>query len=130
MTIKKGKNAVSIELSTKTVLQLGGVAAVARLFGIKSQSVSQWLRLGALPDARSKVLEVLCPDIFPPRETLRGATAHDVAVLGVQRPAVTDWARSLSQRVPGSALLPRIHILYPGIDIAKPKKEKKHANQA
>ncbi len=42
---------------------LGGTAAVALMFKIKSPSVSNWRNTG-IPDARRMYLEVVRPDLF------------------------------------------------------------------
>lgn len=47
--------------------QLGGTAAVARLFGIAQPSVSKWRKTG-IPPARLMYLNVVRPDVFAPVE--------------------------------------------------------------
>ncbi|MEA9885984.1 hypothetical protein VDG05_16880 [Xanthomonas campestris pv. raphani] len=45
------------------IKELGGTAAVARLFDIKSPSVSEWKRTG-IPKARMQTLRLLRPDLL------------------------------------------------------------------
>ncbi|MCU1053281.1 Rha family transcriptional regulator [Stenotrophomonas maltophilia] len=49
--------------SQKLINELGGPAAVARLFEIKQPSVSEWKRKG-IPKARLQTLRLLRPDLF------------------------------------------------------------------
>lgn len=49
--------------SQKLIDELGGPAAVARLFEIKQPSVSEWKRRG-IPKARLQTLRLLRPDLF------------------------------------------------------------------
>lgn len=50
--------------SEKLINELGGPAAVARLFDIKQPSVSEWKRKG-IPKARLQTLRLMRPDLFP-----------------------------------------------------------------
>lgn len=50
--------------AAKIIELLGGTAAVARIFDIKSPSVSEWKREGRVPKARLQTLRLLRPDIF------------------------------------------------------------------
>lgn len=57
--------------SQKLIDELGGTAAVARLFDIKPPSVSEWKRKDrGIPKARLQTLKLLRPDLFedPNRE--------------------------------------------------------------
>lgn len=49
--------------SEKLINELGGPAAVARLFDIKQPSVSEWKRKG-IPKARLQTLRLMRPDLF------------------------------------------------------------------
>lgn len=42
---------------------MGGTAAVAKLFGIKPSSVSDW-KINGIPDARKFSIRLLRPDLF------------------------------------------------------------------
>lgn len=52
----------AIEARRKLIEELGGTAAVARLFKISSPSVSQWKREG-IPKARLQTIQLLRPDL-------------------------------------------------------------------
>lgn len=47
----------------KIIERLGGTAAVARLFGIKAPSVSEWKRNG-IPTARMQYIALARPDVM------------------------------------------------------------------
>ena len=64
----------AVEARRKLIEELGGTAAVARLFGVSSPSVSQWKREG-IPKARLQTIQLLRPDLV---ETIAAeATAVD-----------------------------------------------------
>ena len=48
---------------SKAIDALGGTVAVARMFGIRPQAISQWRNKG-IPDARRMYLEVVRPDVL------------------------------------------------------------------
>lgn len=48
--------------------QLGGTAAVARMFNIAQPSVTKWRKEG-IPDARLMYLKLARPDLFQPQPT-------------------------------------------------------------
>jgi len=53
----------SIHPDSLKIDQLGGTAAVARLFGIAQPSVTKWRRTG-IPSARLMYLKLIRPDVF------------------------------------------------------------------
>lgn len=64
-------------MDPKTIINnLGGTAAVARLFGIKPPSVSEWKRNG-IPSARMQYIALARPDALkpvPPSKTAEAST--------------------------------------------------------
>lgn len=50
--------------ASKIIESLGGTAKVARLFGIKSASVSEWKANGEIPKARLQFILAVYPGVF------------------------------------------------------------------
>jgi hypothetical protein len=63
----------AVEARRKLIDELGGTAAVARLFKISSPSVSEWKREG-IPKARMQTIQLLRPDLV---NELAAAAADD-----------------------------------------------------
>lgn len=57
---------------TEIINALGGTCAVARIFGIKAPSVSDWKELG-IPRARMMYLEVKYPHLFITKKSKKAA---------------------------------------------------------
>ena len=55
---------------TLIIQRLGGTLAVAKLFNIKSPSVSEWKRKG-IPKARLQFIALARPDVFRPADDLK-----------------------------------------------------------